>query len=71
MFWAALTLGDYPEAAWRQRWAAPADSDPGMMGDDTATIGSSQMYASKATRREGIRSVMVDATSARFEEVGG
>jgi uncharacterized protein YegP (UPF0339 family) len=34
-------------------------------------IGSSQMYASKATRRKGIRSVMANAPSAGVEEVGG
>ena len=29
------------------------------------------MYASKATRRKGIRSVMANAPSAGVEEVGG
>jgi uncharacterized protein YegP (UPF0339 family) len=32
-------------------------------------IGSSQMYASKATRRKGIRSVMANAPSAEVKEL--
>ena len=34
-------------------------------------IGSSQMYASKATRRKGIRSVMANAPSAGVRDAGG
>ena len=44
---------------------------PAQSGDDNATIGSSQMYASKATRRKGIMSVMANASAAKVEKVGG
>ena len=70
MFWAALTLGCYPGAVWRQERDVAAD--PGMIGrrhrhhrDHLC-----QMYASKATRRKGIKSVMANAPAAGVAEVG-